>query len=286
MREARRANLASARPLYLIALAALFAALVRAVRRVHYPWELACLGAATVPLATELSCYYSSVLVVVVLLVRERLRVGLALLWLCGVLLVLQLGLAGDVLYVCSSVALVAAAAWIVWDIGNGNVTERQLTPLPEGNGRASTSRHAWVVGAIAVCVAIVASTRWPDSLMTKDRTCEDRWIDLVVALRARANLAPPSLETRRKATTIHLVGDDFADPAKIAAFERAQGELREAIGGADDPRVESRVEQARDAYDDAVTDFDRALGEAPGAINRATGRPLLPRVSVARAAL
>lgn len=236
VREAWRANFASARPLHFIALAALFAALVRATRRVDDPWKVVCLGAATVALATEMSCYYSALLVVVVLLVRERPRVGLALLSLCGALLVLQLGVAGDVLYVCSCVALVAATAWIVWNVGSA--TEGQLTLLSEGNGRTSTSRQAWVVGTIAVRVAILASLRWPDPLMAKDRimakdrTCEDRWTHLVAALRARANLAPPSLETRRMAMTLHLVGENFADPSKIAAFERAQAELREAIGG------------------------------------------------------
>jgi hypothetical protein len=284
LREARKENFAQARPIYFLCVVVLLAGLLRAVRRAREPWVLACVGAAAVPILTEMSCYYTSLLLVTALLLRERRHVAVGLLLACAALLVLHLTLEGDVLYACASLVLVAFAGWMIWVCGNAPA-EEPAPAVDDAPGRAGGAR-LWLAWGAAVSIALLASCRLADPLMTKDQACEERWTELAGALRSRAALAPLSLEARRRATTLPMVGEDFADSMKVSAFARAQADLRDPLGALVGAQLAERIVRARDRYDDSVTDLDTALEAAPGAINRADGRPLRARVHLSPAPL
>jgi hypothetical protein len=289
--EARRANFAHALPVFVLALFAFVALLFRAVRRTSDPWVLACLGAAAIPIVTELSCYYSSFLVVVALLLHARARVPVAVLSACAVLLALQLTLDNDVLYACASAALVVLSAWTVWECGSA--PRAAIVHVAPSGARSGVVRGAlWATGGVAVLV-VIGACQSRDVLLDADGACEARWTELAAALHARAALvdAEGAAPARRHASAIHPAGDDFTDAAKMAAFETTQAELRSALGRFASPadegeiaRADQQVVLASDRYDDAVVAFDVALDRTKTArINRANGHTFLPRVPLGR---
>lgn len=172
----------------------------------------------------------------------------------------------------------------------------------------------------LVVCLAfMVSGCDNYDMLVTKDQFCSQKWADYEAQLQRRADLVPNLVETvkasakhesatltavteaRASATQIKLTADDLTDPAKVAAFEKAQSRLKgslsrlmvasenypdlKAMQGFKDLSVqiegtENRILRAREQYNAAVGGFNTELGKVRGkAVNAATGKPFAPRV-------
>ncbi len=157
------------------------------------------------------------------------------------------------------------------------------------------------------------------DELIAKDQVCEQRWADYQAQLQRRADLVPNLVSTvkgsaqheektlaavvdaRARATPIQLSGADLQDPEKVAAFQKAQDQLRGALSrllvanenypdlkanaAFHDLQVqlegtENRVLRSREQYNAAVSDYNTELAKIRGkVIQRATGGTFKPRV-------
>lgn len=157
------------------------------------------------------------------------------------------------------------------------------------------------------------------DQLVEKDQTAEQRWANVEAQLQRRADLVPNLVavvkgsaaheeqtlaevtNARAKASSVQLSTDDLSDPAKVEAFERAQGQLGSALSrllvvqerypdlkanaAFHDLQVqlegtENRILRAREKYNEAVREYNAMLNQIGGqVVNRATGRPFKPRV-------
>ncbi|HXX32597.1 MAG TPA: LemA family protein [Myxococcaceae bacterium] len=157
------------------------------------------------------------------------------------------------------------------------------------------------------------------DELIAKDQVCEQKWADYQAALQRRADLVPNLVETvkaaakqeqatlsavleaRAKATSIQLSGADLEDPAKVAAFEKAQADLKGALSRllvvqeaypdlksnqgfrelqAQLEGTENRILRAREQYNAAVAAYNTELKKIRGSvIRKATGQTFKERV-------
>ncbi|WP_394832152.1 LemA family protein [Pendulispora rubella] len=157
------------------------------------------------------------------------------------------------------------------------------------------------------------------DELIEKDQVAEQKWADIEAQLQRRADLVPNLVatvkasaahetetlqkvsEARASATSIKLTTDDLSDPAKVAAFEKAQSELKgslsrllmvsekypdlKANAAFHDLQVqlegtENRVLRAREEYNKAVREYNSELGKVGGqVVNKVTGKAFKPRV-------
>jgi len=156
------------------------------------------------------------------------------------------------------------------------------------------------------------------DRLVDLDATCDQKWADVQSQLQRRYDLIPRVVETvkgqakfeqstltavtqaRASATQIKLTADDLSDPAKMAQFQKAQGELSSALSrllvasenypelktnsAFHDLRVdlegtENRINKARQDYNAAVKDYNSELGKVRGqVVNKVTGKPFKKR--------
>jgi LemA protein len=163
------------------------------------------------------------------------------------------------------------------------------------------------------------------DTLVTKDQAAETAWADVEAQLQRRMDLVPNLVNTvkasahheeqtlkevaeaRASATSIKLSADDLSDPAKVAAFEKAQDNLKgslsrlmmvneqypdlKANAAFHDLQVqlegtENRILRSREVYNAAVGDYNTELGKIRGqAVNKITGKPFKPRVRFQAAA-
>ena len=192
---------------------------------------------------------------------------------------------------------------------------------------RPTTSRKAFLVllaGLLAALFALPGCQTY-DTLVEKDQTCEQRWADIDAQLQRRYDLIPNLVnvvkgsakhesetlkavtEARAQATQIKLTSDDLTDPEKMAAFQKAQDQLKgslsrlmmvqetypdlKANSAFHDLQVqlegtENRLLRAREQYNGAVKDYNAELGKIRGsAVNKATGKPFKARVYFAAAA-
>jgi LemA protein len=157
------------------------------------------------------------------------------------------------------------------------------------------------------------------DTLIAKDNLCDQRWADYQAALQRRADLVPNLVavvkasaqheektltdvaEARARATGITMTAEDLQDPEKVAAFQKAQDQLKGALSrllvvneaypqlqanaAFRDLQVqlegtENRILRAREQYNAAVGDYNTELGKIRGAVvRRATGGTFKPRV-------
>lgn len=173
---------------------------------------------------------------------------------------------------------------------------------------------------AVGVLTLVVGSgCQSYDELIAKDQVCEQKWADYQAALQRRADLVPNLVETvkaaakqeqatltavleaRAKATSIQLSGADLEDPAKVAAFEKAQDQLKGALSrllvvqeaypdlksnqGFRELQVqlegtENRILRAREQYNAAVGAYNTELKKIRGSvIRKATGQTFKERV-------
>jgi LemA protein len=156
------------------------------------------------------------------------------------------------------------------------------------------------------------------DKLVDLDATCDQKWADvqtqlqrrfdlipnIVAAVKGQANFEKDTLEkvteARASATQVKLSGEDFTDPAKMEAFQKAQSGLSGALSrllvasenypelrantAFHDLRVElegteNRIGRARSDYNAAVKDYNSELGKIRGqAINKVTGKAFKKR--------
>jgi LemA protein len=157
------------------------------------------------------------------------------------------------------------------------------------------------------------------DQLIEADQLAEQRWADVEAQLQRRYDLVPNLVatvkasakheedtlakvaEARAAATSIKLTSEDLQDPAKMAAFQKAQDNLKGSLsrlmmvqeaypdlkGNAafHDLQVqlegtENRILRSREQYNDAVRGYNAELGKISGAaVNRVTGKQFKPRV-------
>ncbi len=191
-----------------------------------------------------------------------------------------------------------------------------QMTPSPFGFTKAFAT--LWMmVGMLAL--AFVPGCQNYDMLVEKDQTCEQKWADYEAQLQRRYDLVPNLVatvkasakheedtlakvtEARASATGIKLTGDDFSDPAKMAAFQKAQDQLKGSLSrllvaneaypdlkgnqAFRDLQVqlegtENRILRGREQYNEAVKLYNTELKKIRGqVVNKATGKPFKERV-------
>jgi LemA protein len=181
------------------------------------------------------------------------------------------------------------------------------------------TTRPSIAILAVVVAAAGLAGCNQYDQLIAKDQVCEQKWADYQAQLQRRADLVPNLVatvrgsaqheektlaevtEARARATSITLNAEDLQDPEKVAAFQKAQDQLKGALSrllvaneaypdlkanaAFHDLQVqlegtENRILRSREQYNDAVRDYNTELGKIRGAVvRRATGGTFKPRV-------
>jgi LemA protein len=174
------------------------------------------------------------------------------------------------------------------------------------------------VLAVLGLFVVQLAGCENYDVLVAKDQVCAQRWADYEAQLQRRYDLVPNLVSTvkasskyeadtitrvtqaRADATSIKLTGDDFTDPAKMAAFQKAQDELKGSlsrllVANENYPDLkastqyrdlmvqlegtENRILRSREQYNAAVSDYNTELRKIRGqAINKVTGKPFKER--------
>ena len=157
------------------------------------------------------------------------------------------------------------------------------------------------------------------DTLIEKDQTAEQKWADIEAQLQRRYDLVPNLVETvkasaahesatlaavteaRSQAASIKMTSEDLTDPEKMAAFQKAQDQLKGSLSrlmvvqesypdlkanqSFHDLQIqlegtENRLLRSREEYNAAVKDYNAELGKIKGsAVNKVTGKPFKPRV-------
>jgi LemA protein len=171
----------------------------------------------------------------------------------------------------------------------------------------------------LLLVVAVLGGCHKYNALVEANATCDEKWANIDAELQRRYDLIPNLVATvkasakyeqdtldkvvqaRASATQIKLTGDDFSDPAKMAAFQKAQDNLGgslsrllvvqeqypdlKANAAYHDLTVElegteNRILRAREEYNAAVKTYNAELRKVGGqVINDITGHPFKPRV-------
>ncbi len=174
------------------------------------------------------------------------------------------------------------------------------------------------LIVAVLAIIAFLPGCDNYDKLVDLDATCDQKWSDVESQLQRRYDMIPNLVATvkgqakfeqdtldkvtqaRASATQIKLSGEDFSDPAKMEAFQKAQSTLAgslsrllvasenypdlKANAAFHDLRVdiegtENRIAHARTDYNAAVKDYNAELGKIRGqAINKVTGKAFKKR--------
>ncbi len=185
----------------------------------------------------------------------------------------------------------------------------------------AWTKTYALLCTALLACVALFAlpGCGHYDELVDKDQVAAEKWSNVEVELQRRLDLVPNLVATvkasakheedtlaavtqaRSQAAQIKLTGDDLSDPAKMAAFEKAQNELKGSLSrlmvvqeqypdlkankSFHDLQIqlegtENRIQRARQEYNRAAREYNSTLLKIGGQItNKVTGTTFKPRV-------
>lgn len=171
----------------------------------------------------------------------------------------------------------------------------------------------------LGVMMMVLPSCQKFDKLVDRNEMCDQKWADYEAQLQRRTDLIPNIVkvvqasaahernvlrevaEARAGATQIRLTADDLSDPAKVAAFEKAQSQLKgslsrlmmvqeqypdlKANAAFSNLQVqlegtENRILRSREEYNKAVGDYNRELNRIGGrVVNGATGKEFRPRV-------
>jgi LemA protein len=175
-----------------------------------------------------------------------------------------------------------------------------------------------FLLALFAISLATSSCSKY-DELVQKDQACEQAWADVDTQLQRRYDLIPNIVATvkgsaaheeqtlaavtqaRANATSIKLESDDLTDPAKVAAFQKAQDALKGSLGRLlavqenypdlkanaqfhdltiELEGTENRIARAREQYNAAVGEYNTTLGQISGAVtNKVTGKPFKPRI-------
>ena len=171
---------------------------------------------------------------------------------------------------------------------------------------------------SLTIGVVGLAGCQNYDTLVQKDQVAQQKWADIEAQLQRRYDLIPNLVavvkgsakheedtlakvtQARAEASSIKLSAEDLEDPAKMAAFQKAQDNLKgslsrllvtqeaypdlKANAAFHDLQIqlegtENRVSRSREEYNAAVSDFNAELGKIKGSVvNKATGHPFKPR--------
>jgi LemA protein len=175
-----------------------------------------------------------------------------------------------------------------------------------------------FVLALFALLLAVPSCSKY-NELVQDDQACQQAWADVETQLQRRYDLIPNIVATvkgsaaheektlaavvqaRAEATSIKLESDDLTDPAKVAAFQKAQDGLKGSLGRllavqesypdlkanaqfhdltVELEGTENRIARAREQYNQAVGVYNTTLAQIGGAVvNKATGNPFKPRV-------
>ena len=169
---------------------------------------------------------------------------------------------------------------------------------------------------AIALSFGLLLAGCGLNAIPTAEETAKARWADVQNDYQRRADLIPNLVavvkqagvqeksilvevtQARAAASTIHLSGDDLKDPAKVAAFSRAQGQVGYSLqrfqeaypelkSQANYPVLmsqlegtENRITVARKDYNDAVQSYNTTIRTFPDAIGAKIfygAKPMVP---------
>jgi LemA protein len=182
---------------------------------------------------------------------------------------------------------------------------------------RHALVKLAFVLGLVGLF--FVPGCQNYDQLVEKDQICEQKWADYEAQLQRRYDLVPNLVNTvkasakheadtlakvteaRASATGIKLSGEDFSNPEKMAAFQKAQDQLKGSLSrllvaneaypelkgnqAFRDLQVqlegtENRILRSREEYNNAVRVYNTELKKIKGqVVNKATGKPFKERV-------
>jgi LemA protein len=183
-------------------------------------------------------------------------------------------------------------------------------------------TRSAFFVGLVLSVLAVFAvlpGCQKYDVLVDKYATCDQKWADVEAQLQRRYDLIPNLVSTvkaqvkheedtlekvtqaRASATQIKLTGDDLSDPEMMAAFQKAQDQLKGSLSRlmmvqetypdlkanqgfhalqVELEATENRILRAREEYNAVVKDYNAELQKIAGqVVNKATGKPFKPRI-------
>ena len=133
---------------------------------------------------------------------------------------------------------------------------------------------------ALAAIGALALSSCGINSVPTAEENAKAKWADVQAAFQERANLIPNLqeivlssaeqeretlegvIQARASATQVQLTADDLDDPAKMQAFQQAQGELSGALS-----RLMVTVEQYPQLQ--SQQNFGRFMNQLEGSENR-----------------
>jgi LemA protein len=175
------------------------------------------------------------------------------------------------------------------------------------------------LLGVLFAVVAVFPGCQKYDVLVEKNQICDEKWADIDAQLQRRYDLVPNLVatvkgsaaheegtlakvtEARAQATQIKLTADDLSDPDKMAAFQKAQDELRGSLSRlmvvqeqypdlkanaqfhalqVELEGTENRILRSREEYNAAVRDYNSELAKIGGqVVNKVTGKPFKPRV-------
>jgi LemA protein len=192
------------------------------------------------------------------------------------------------------------------------------------GDRRMNALRSV-LLGAMLAVVALLSGCQRYDVLVEKNQVCDEKWADVEAQLQRRYDLVPNLVatvkgsaaheentlakvtEARAQATQIKLTADDLGDPDKMAAFQKAQDELKGSLSRLmlvqeqypdlkanaqfhalqiELEGTENRILRAREEYNAAVRDYNSELAKIAGqVVNKVTGKPFKPRVYFAASA-
>lgn len=170
----------------------------------------------------------------------------------------------------------------------------------------------------IAAIFAVTSCSRY-DSLVEKDQIAAEKWSNLDASLQRRYDLVPNLVatvrgsakheedtlakvaEARAQVGQLKLTAEDLSDPEKMAAFQKAQGQLQGSLSrllavqeqypdlkanqSFHDLQVqlegtENRILRAREEYNAAAREYNAELLKIGGqVVNKVTGKTFKPRV-------
>lgn len=174
------------------------------------------------------------------------------------------------------------------------------------------------VLLAFLFMVPLASCSRY-DELVEKDQVAAEKWSNLEAQLQRRYDLVPNLVsvvkasakheettltkvtEARSQAASIKLTSEDLTDPAKVAAFQKAQDNLKGSLSRlmmvqeqypdlkanksfhglqVQLEGTENRILRSREEYNAAARDYNSTLLKMGGqAINKITGTPFKARV-------
>jgi LemA protein len=190
---------------------------------------------------------------------------------------------------------------------------------------KEALSRLLVLLAAAFVVMFALPGCQNYDKLVDADQTAAQKWADVEASLQRRADLVPNLVatvkgsakheedtlakvtESRAQAVSIKMSAEDLEDPEKMAAFQKAQDNLKGSLGRlmviqeqypdlkanasfhalqVQLEGTENRILRAREEYNAAVKTFNTELGKISGqVVNKATGKPFKPRVYFAASA-